>query len=179
MKPQRETASFLLRFTHDLWQDRRGEPRITWRGHLRHIQAGEEFHFTDLTKAMIFIKRSLLQLTRASCPAADPNYQEKAMQESFKLWEKFAQSYTEMMLETVDRNVENSDEIQKQVGAAVKEAMKPWWLLAPAPEPEIAPSATNGVDTSQLLQTVKALQVQVQALQSRVSRLEEQINGTP
>ena len=177
MKPQRETASFLLRFTHDLWQDRRGEPRITWRGHLRHIQDGEEFHFTDLTKAMVFIKTALLQLTRESCPSADRLYQEKAMQESFKLWEKFAQSYTEMVLENIDRNGEHADEIQEKVGAAVKEAMKPWWLLAPTPLPEPPAQPTNGVDAAQLLQTVKALQAQVQALQAKVNHLEERVDG--
>ena len=37
MKAQRDIASFVLRFTQELWQDPQGEPRVEW----RQVQPGD------------------------------------------------------------------------------------------------------------------------------------------
>ena len=176
MKPQREAASFVLRFTHDLWQDQQGEPHIEWRGQCRRVQDGVEVRFTDLAEAVSFIKESLLKLTRECVPEGDEAFQEKAMQESFKLWEKFAQGYTDMIVESIQRSFKQSELFQKQMGEAMEQAMKPWW--SPPTAPGVAPSASSGMaDQAELLQTVNALQGQMELLSAKIATLEEAIKS--
>lgn len=188
MKGQRDTASFVLRFTQDLWKDDVGDPRVEWRGHIRRVQDGEELRFTDITEAMTFIQNSLLDVTMNAVPKEDKNYREKAMRESLKLWEKFAESYTTLFMEAMQRSVKQSEVFQKQVSEAVEQAMKPWWLMglpmptaaphretrAEAPtEPPPTPSATSATEL-QLLQTLAALQSQIQQLNDKVDQIETQ-----
>ena len=59
-------ASFVLRFTQELWQDPEREPHVRWRGHIRHVQGDDETHFTDAAEAILFLQRHLIQLTMDS-----------------------------------------------------------------------------------------------------------------
>lgn len=172
MKPQREVASFVIRFTQDLWQDSHGEPRVEWRGQVRHVQNGSELRFADLADAMNFIQEALLKLTHDCVPKGDEMYQKKAMQESFKLWENFATSYTTMLTEAVQQTVKQSETLQKQMSTAMEQAMKPWWLMGlsglpaePPPNPE----------QSQIAQTLAELQQQLVTLTAKVTQLEQRL----
>lgn len=188
MKGQRDTASFVLRFTQDLWKDDGGDPRVEWRGHIRRVQDGEELRFTDITEAMTFIQNSLLDVTMNAVPKEDKGYREKAMRESLKLWEKFAESYTALFVEAMQRSVKQSEVFQKQISEAVEQAIKPWWLMglpkpvAP-PTPSTPPPASPKAQTStsaterQLLETLAALQSQIQQLNDKVDQLEAQQTG--
>ena len=137
---------------------------------------------------MTFIQNSLLDVTMNAVPKEDKNYREKAMRESLKLWEKFAESYTTLFMEAMQRSVKQSEVFQKQVSEAVEQAMKPWWLMglpmptaaarteavtAPPPQP-----ATNTTEV-QLLQTLAALQSQIQQLNDKVDQLETQSPARP
>ena len=190
MKGQRDTASFVLRFTQDLWKDDVGDPRVEWRGHIRRVQDGEELRFTDITEAMTFIQNSLLDVTMNAVPKEDKNYREKAMRESLKLWEKFAESYTTLFMEAMQRSVKQSEVFQKQVSEAVEQAMKPWWLMGlpmpttaartePVTTPPAPPQPTTSSTEVQLLQTLAALQSQIQQLNDKVDQLETQSPARP
>lgn len=177
MKGQRDTASFVLRFTQDLWQDQKGEPRIEWRGQVRRVQDGEEMRFTDLSDAMNFIQESLLKVTMNAVPKEDKMYQDKAVRESLKMWEKFAENYTTLMVETMQRTMKQSESFQRQLNDAVEQAMKPWWLMGFVPPPERKPkeSEANNATQAQLLQTLAALQAQIETLSNKVSSLEAEL----
>ncbi|MEZ4869636.1 MAG: hypothetical protein R3C14_50390 [Caldilineaceae bacterium] len=180
MKGQRDIASFMLRFTQDLWQDAEGEPRVEWRGHIRRVQDGEELRFTDVAEAMNFIQDSLLTLTRNAVPKEDKMYQDKAVRESLKLWEKFADSYTTMVVEAMQQTMKQSENFQKQVNEAVEQAMKPWWMVgfsAPATSVRRASTQDDSAVQAQILQTLAALQTQIQALNEKVNNLETQIKA--
>lgn len=184
MKGQRDTASFVLRFTQDLWKDDGGDPRVEWRGHIRRVQDGEELRFTDITEAMTFIQNSLLDVTMNAVPKEDKGYREKAMRESLKLWEKFAESYTALFVEAMQRSVKQSEVFQKQVTEAVEQAIRPWWLMGlPKPTAPPPPSTSPKAQTStsaterQLLETLAALQSQIQQLNDKVDQLEAQQTG--
>jgi len=190
MKGQRDTASFVLRFTQDLWKDDGGDPRVEWRGHIRRVQDGEELRFTDITEAMTFIQNSLLDVTMNAVPKEDKGYREKAMRESLKLWEKFAESYTTLFVEAMQRSVKQSEVFQKQVTEAVEQAIKPWWLMglpkpptatAPSTPPPTAPQSQNSTSSTehQLLNTLAALQSQLQQLNEKVDQLEAQQTEPP
>jgi hypothetical protein len=180
MKGQRDTASFVLRFTQDLWRDQKGEPRLEWRGEVRRVQDGEELRFTDLAEAMNFIQESLLKVTMNAVPKEDKQYQDKAVRQSLKLWEKFAENYTSMMVDAMQQTMKQSESFQRQMNEAVEQVMKPWWLMGfPAPaapkakENESVPSAT--ATQTQILQTLAALQAQISVLSDKVSDLETKL----
>ncbi|MCE7979829.1 MAG: hypothetical protein DYG89_01440 [Caldilinea sp. CFX5] len=180
MKGQRDTASFVLRFTQDLWRDQKGEPRLEWRGEVRRVQDGEELRFTDLAEAMNFIQESLLKVTMNAVPKEDKQYQDKAVRQSLKLWEKFAENYTSMMVDAMQQTMKQSESFQRQMNEAVEQVMKPWWLMGfPTPgtpkakENEI--TASSAATQTQILQTLAALQAQISALSDKVSDLETQL----
>lgn len=177
MKSQRDIASFVLRFTQDIWRDTGGDPRVEWRGHIRRVQDGEELRFKDIAEAMNFIQESLMQVTANAVPKEDKSYHEKAMRESLKLWEKFAESYTTLFVNTVEKSVQQSETFQKQMGAAVEQMMKPWLLMSGAAQASHTEAASqaepSAADTnSQILATLAALQTEIQALNAKVDRLE-------
>lgn len=179
MKGQRDSASFVLRFTQDIWRDQAGEPRVEWRGLVQRVKDGEELRFTDLSDAMNFIQESLLKVTMNAVPKEDKMYQDKAMRESSKMWEKFAETYTSMMVDAMQQTIKQSETFQRQVSDTVEQAMKPWWLsfvTPPAPKPQESESQAAQLATQmQILQTLAALQSQIQALSEKVTSLETQI----
>ncbi|MEZ4736100.1 MAG: hypothetical protein R3E79_54120 [Caldilineaceae bacterium] len=184
MKGQRDTASFVLRFTQDFWRDQEGEPRIEWRGQVRRVQDGEEMRFTDLADAMNFIQESLLKVTMNAVPKEDKLDQDKAVRQSLKLWEKFAENYTSMIVDAMQQTMKQSESIQRQINDAVEQAMKPWWLMGlPTPferkSKESEAAATTAAAQAQILQTLAALQAQIQTLSQKVSDLEAHLQEKP
>ena len=176
MKGQRDTASFVLRFTHDLWRDTEGQPRVEWRGQVRRVHDGEEVRFTDLADAMNFIQDSLLKVTMNAVPKEDKMYQDQAVRESSKIWEKFAESYTTMMVETMQKTIKQSESFQRQVNETVEQVMKPWWLMGfPTPTERKPKESESSAVQAQILQTLAALQGQIQTLSEKVSDLESQL----
>lgn len=180
MKGQRDIASFVLRFTQDLWRDQEGQPRVEWRGQVRRVQDGEELRFTDLADAMNFIQESLLKVTMNAVPKEDKMYQDKAMRESLKMWEKFAENYTNLMVDAMQQTMKQSESFQRQFQDAVEQTMKPWWLMGfPMPsEPKAKESETAAASAAaqaQILQTLAALQAQIGLLSQKVTNLEAQL----
>jgi hypothetical protein len=162
-KTQRDVASFVVRFTQDLWQDDEGEPHVEWRGNIRHIQGDEQVRFTDFSDAVAFIQRNLMQLTQGtleSVPGEKPMDQEKTLQESFKLWEKFAASYSDMMFDAMEQTFQQSEVLKEQMETSVQESLQAW---QPSSKPE----------PKQVLEALQVLQAQVEALADRVDGLEK------
>ncbi|MBU0490710.1 MAG: hypothetical protein KKA73_07480 [Chloroflexi bacterium] len=167
MKTQRDIASFVLRFTQELWQDPQGEPHIQWRGHIRHVQGDEEARFTEFAEAVAFMQRYLTQLTQGSInalPGGGTVDQEKVLQESFKLWEEFAAGYTNAVFEAMDRTIKQSESFRQQMDESVQRALESWQLPAQA-------------DPGQVVQALNDLQAQVQALAARVNDLEKSLEA--
>jgi len=160
---QRDVASFVLRFTQDLWQDGQGEPHVEWRGHIRHIQGDEETRFTDFSEAVTFIQRYLMQLTLGTLDTLQGGGtmdQEKTLHESFKLWENFASSYTNMMFEAMEQTMKQSEVFKERMDDAVKESLQAWRPSTPE-------------DPGQVVEALQALQAQIQALTDKGDSLEK------
>lgn len=162
LKTQRDIASFVLRFTQDLWEDTNGEPRVEWRGKIHHVQGDEESRFTDFTEAVAFMQQHLMQLTHDAVTGSSTMDPEKTMKESFKLWQDFANTYTDMMFGAMERTVEQSEAFRKQMDEAVKRTMEGW-----------QPATAN---QDEVLQALKDLQSQVQTLSKKIDKLEKSLN---
>lgn len=159
-------ASFVLRFTQELWQDAQGEPHVQWRGHIRHVQGDEEGRFTDFAEAVAFIQRYLTQLTLESLSGRNNMSQEKVLRESFKLWEQFASSYTDMMFQAMERTIKQSEALQEYIDESTEKALKAWQLPLEA-------------EPSQIVEALNQLQTQLQALTNRVEHLEKAVKQKP
>ncbi|MGD8751188.1 MAG: hypothetical protein PVG14_07185 [Anaerolineales bacterium] len=165
MSTNRGIASFLIRFTQDLWEDDQGEPRVQWRGRINHVQGDEEQSFTDFSEVVEFIQQHLTQLTLDSIPKDGQMDQEKTLHESFKLWERFASSYTDLMFDAMERTIQGSQVIKSQMDVTMDEMFKRWKAsLQPSSEKEEIGKALN------------KLVEQVQVLADRVAYLEERLS---
>jgi hypothetical protein len=162
-RTQRDVASFLVRFTQDLWQDDQGEPHVEWRGHVRHIQGDEQVRFTDFSEAVSFMQRNMKELTLGTLEALSVKEQtdrQNAVQESFGLWEKSAASYADMMFGAMEQARQQSETFQKQVGTAMQESLQAWTPSSP-------------VESRQILEALQSLQTEVQSLAERVGGMED------
>lgn len=155
-------ASFVLRFTQELWQDEQGEPQVQWRGHIRHVQGDEEDRFTDFAEAVAFIQRYLTQLTLDAISGSSHMSQEKVLRESFKLWETFASSYTGLMVQAMEQTISRSEAMKQYLDDATKKALGAWQL----------PAQPN---QDQLVEAFGKLQDQLQVLSEQVERLERAV----
>ncbi|MCB9138512.1 MAG: hypothetical protein H6642_09215 [Caldilineaceae bacterium] len=158
-------ASFVLRFTQDMWEDTEQEPHVRWRGHIRHVQSEEESRFVDFAHAVAFIQENLNALT-ASALAGKPNVgQTTVMRETFKLWEQYAASYTDMMVSAMEQTRRQSDLVWQQIEVA-REQMRRMWGC----------SETN-VQAQTVDAALENLQQQVEALTARVKQLESSLQA--
>jgi hypothetical protein len=164
LKTQNNIASFVLRFTQELWQDAQGEPHVQWRGHIRHVQGDEEDRFTDFAEAVVFIQRYLTQLTLTAVSGGQSMSQEKVLRESFKLWERFASSYTDMMLGAMEQTIKQSEALREQMDEATEKALKAWQLPGRS-------------DQKQIVEALDSLQQHIQTLADKVDRLEQALQA--
>jgi putative protein kinase ArgK-like GTPase of G3E family len=153
-------SSFVLRFVPKLWRDEQGEPHFQWRGQIRHVQGDEETGFTDFADAVAFMQRHLAQLTMNTLQGGATMEQEKLYRDSFKLWEQFASTYTNLMFEAMEKTIKQSETIREQMDEAVSSVMKAWQLPARS-------------DQGDLPETLGRLQAQVDELAGRIAKLEK------
>jgi hypothetical protein len=164
MKAQRDIVSFVLRFSQNFWQDAQGEPHVQWRGHIRHVQGDEEVRFTDFADAVAFIQHHMIQLTLDTLLGGSKMDQEKVSRESFRLWEQFASGYTNMMFETMERAIKQSEALRKMMNETVEQALKAWQF----------PVQPN---QSQVIEKLDELQAQVRILTDKVESLEKALQN--
>jgi hypothetical protein len=82
------------------------------------------------------------------------------LQESFRLWEKSATSYADMMFGAMEQSMQQSETLRKQMDSVVRDSFQSWLPSSPTA-------------SGQILETLQALQAQVQALAERVGNLED------
>lgn len=159
-------ASFVLRFTQEMWQDTQGEPHLQWRGYIRHVQGDEEVRFTDFAEAVAFIQRYLTQLALEASPGRGSQYQGKVVRESFKLWKQFTTSYTDVMLRMLEQSIGQTEPLREYMDDALENALKAWQL----------PAQT---DQEQVVEALTELQAQLRVLTDKVEHLEQAVTQKP
>lgn len=169
MSKSDNVASFMIRFTQEIWQDAEGEPHVQWRGHIRHIQSDEAERFTNFTDAVAFIQRQLTELSLRSASAGGIGSQEKVLYQSFKWWEQFALGYTDIMLQTMDQSIRQTESFREHVEAVRDKTMQAWRI----------PMETN---QEHLLDAIVQLQTEIKKLSTKMDKVEERLpqpnNGT-
>ncbi len=204
-RAQPDIASFVLRFSQDVWREADGEPHVRWRGHIRHVQSDAETRFTDFADALAFIQSRLAQLTLDSVAGDSAEHQAQAMSDSLRLWERFTADYTDLVVRSMQQSLRQTQAYQRQVGESLTRSLTLWSPLlaagfptaaapsaghpaaSPPPAPTIAPpdspatAPTASLAESApatdpaLLEVIAALVAQVADLARQVERLESAI----
>lgn len=161
MQTQRDVASFMLRFTQDMWRSATGEPNLQWRGTIRHVQGEEEASFTDFAEAVRFIQRHLTQLTLDALPGSTEKEQDQALRHGLRLWEEFTASYTNMVFEAIEHTLDQSEAFRRRMNQAIRAT-----LGSEAPAPARA-------DADDLSASLSELNARLQELSAKVEKLEQ------
>ena len=101
MPDNKNTASFMIRFTQQFFEDNTGEENVQWRGKISHIQGGKEKNFSELEDALSFIQENLTSLTLSSTSHKTKEEQDGLLSKSFDIWKKMAKNAPKMMMETI------------------------------------------------------------------------------
>lgn len=173
----RDVASFVLRFTQDLYEDEAGESRVRWRGHIRHVQSDADTRFTEFADAVAFIQRQLAELTKNAVADRSPADQEQAMADSLQFWERFASGYATMVLDAFSQTMAKSEAVRQQVGEQIERSLT-WWspFLGPvagkAKPSSPAPDAPDAADAAAVLAALGEVAARLRALDEKVGRIE-------
>lgn len=174
--PASDIASFVLRFTQDVWRASSGDPHVRWRGHIRHVQSDDETRFADFADAVAFIQRQLAQLTLASVADASAADQAMAMTDSFRLWERFATGYADLMRRSVEQTIEQTEAYQRQVGESFERSLQAWNPLLAAGR-RVAPTEPPRPPDAAVLAALADMRAELQAIRERVDRLAEALGA--
>jgi hypothetical protein len=154
----------MIRFVQELDQDSEGEPHIQWRGYIQYIQGNNEERFTDLAEAVAFIQQRLTELTITSLTRDERLSQERVFQESFKLWERFSSSYTNVMVRAMEQSLKQSETFTDHVDKATQQAIQVW--TGPAQQRD-----------GDIMEQLHQLQIQIKTLGDRVEQLEQALTS--
>ena len=110
-----ETASFMLRFTQKIFQNKEGESQVQCRGNIRHVQGGDEKRFSEFDDAVNFIQGKLAEMTIQQMEDKSPEEQKGILSKSFNLWKKMALSGPKMVMETIKDPKKQVEQIQSQI----------------------------------------------------------------
>lgn len=168
----RDIASFVLRFTQDVYTDEAGESRVRWRGHVRHVQSDAEARFTEFADAVAFMQQRLARLTMDAVADRSPADQRQAMADSLQLWERMTSGYATAMLDAFSRTLAQSEAVRQQVGEQLGRSLT-WWapFVAPAPGGSGAARSTEP-DAGALLAALGELARRLEAIEDRAARIE-------
>jgi len=116
-----ETASFMVRFTQKIFEDKTGNKDVQWRGRISHIQGGDQQAFTDFQDALTFMQDHLAEMTIKNTEHVAPEEQDNLLLKSFDMWKKIAKSAPQMVIETIKDPAKQVANIQKQINTVREE----------------------------------------------------------
>lgn len=110
-----ETASFVVRFNQKVLKDDAGDPKIQWRGNIRHVQGGDEKRFSEFEDLLAFMQEKLASL--ALDGTDDPSVKDRKddLSSSFDRWRQMAQTTPKKLIETILDPKKQIAEIQGRV----------------------------------------------------------------
>ena len=160
-KPQ--TASFMVRFTQNIYDDDQGKSNVQWRGKISHVQGGDQKSFVDFEEVVNFIQDRLSQLTKESVEGKSPEEQDGILMKSLDFWKKWSTEAPKIVLETIKDPKKQVAQLQdqiSQVGDEIGSKIEDVWR------------ADKG-DIKTINNTLELITKQLMALDEKVNRLTE------
>ncbi len=169
MTPKDETASFVLRFTQKIFEDEQGESHVQWRGHIRHVQGGEEQRFSEFGEVVDFIQSQLAKLTIQAMQDKSSTEQESILSKSFDLWKRMSATYPKMILDTIKDPKSQLKSVQDQIQDQVSQVSE---AIGQGLDPNAWKPASKA-DFQELMTTLSALNNKLQQLDQKVDALSQ------
>ena len=170
MTPQKdETASFVLRFTQKIFEDELGESQVQWRGHIRHVQGGEEQRFSAFGEVVEFIQEQLAKLTVQAMENKSPKAQENILSKSFDLWKRMSETYPKILIDTIKDPKSQLKSVQDQIQDQVSNVSE---VIGQGLDPNAWKPASKA-DFIELQATMTAIAQNLQQLSEKVDQLTE------
>jgi hypothetical protein len=110
-----ETASFVLRLSQKIYASESGDPEVSWRGNIRHVQSGDEVRVADFDKAADFVKQKLSDLTLKAVEDKPEHEQKGVLAKSFDFWKKMAAEAPKIVMETIKDPKKQAANLQEQI----------------------------------------------------------------
>ena len=123
MSKKAETASFMMRFTQDIYEED-GESKVRWKGNLSHIQSGEDINFSDFKDAVDFIHQHLASMTIGATSDKSTEEQENILKKSLSIFKTVAATAPVLLKETLKdprKHVANLQESISEYGEGLLE----------------------------------------------------------
>lgn len=111
----KQTASFVVRFTQKIFQNKKGESDVQWRGNISHVQTDDEESFSEFEDAVKFIQKKLSELTISSVSDKSDDEQEGILSKSFGIWKQLAKSSPKMVIDAIKDPKGQFNQIQEQI----------------------------------------------------------------
>ena len=109
------TASFVVRFTQNLFQSEEGETEVQWRGKITHVQNDEQVNFSEMEDAIKFMQAKLSELTLSSIEGKTEDEQRGILSKSYDIWKRMAKSYPKMVMDVIKDPKAQVTQIQEQI----------------------------------------------------------------
>jgi len=162
-----ETASFVVRFTQKVFNNKSGEPEVQWRGNIRHVQGGDEKRFSEFEEVAQFIQTKLADLTIIAMEDKTPEEQKGILSKSFDLWKKMAGEAPKLVMDTIKDPKKQIANVQTQLAetaGAIKDKIEDSLEI----DEWRGPSKS---DFNDMMQQMRSLAKQVETLSDKVDKL--------
>jgi len=110
-----QTASFMVRFNQNIFDDDQGESNVQWRGQISHVQDGDKVNFSEIKEALSFMQEKLAALTIDATEDKTPEEQEGILTRSFDMWKKMTASYPKLVMDAIKDPKAQISQIQGQI----------------------------------------------------------------
>lgn len=110
-----QTASFMVRFNQNIFDDDTGESNVQWRGQISHVQDGDKVNFAEIKDALSFMQEKLAALTIDATGDKTPEEQEGILTKSFDMWKKMTASYPKLVMDAIKDPKAQISNIQGQI----------------------------------------------------------------
>ena len=165
-----QTASFMIRFTQQLYKDENGEDQIQWRGKISHVQSGDQDRFVDFEKSIAFMQEHLEAITASSVADKSEEEQEGILSKSFDMWKKIRKSAPKVVLETIKDPMGQVENIQEQIKEQIKDVSEE---IGQKIDVDNFRSASRN-DLKDMMSMMKRMSKQIDTLTEKVTQLEKE-----
>ena len=110
-----QTASFVLRFTQNIFESEEGQSDVQWRGKVTHVQGDDQLHFSELQDALEFIQKKLSNLTLDTVKDRSTEEKEGILSKSLDFWKKTAREYPKLVMNAIKDPKAQVAQIQEQI----------------------------------------------------------------
>lgn len=163
-----QTASFLLRFTQNIFEDDKGESNVQWRGKITHVQGNELKNFSEIKDAIDFIQEKLSQLTLSSIEEdASQEEKEGLLIKSMDIWKRLAKNYPKMVVEAIKDPKAQVAQIQEQISSKAEELSNRFQLESYKP--------TSKSDVKDLSDKIDKLTKHMDTLQKSINKIDKRL----